>query len=328
MSNLLNGWFADRGPGRGKPVYSTGTTIVPANGLVGKGVTSAPVAGLFVPVVPPLVTKSLLGGWFCDRAPGVGKPLSAGPTNGIIGGGVPLNSVATIDQYENELSPPTGITDVTFAQTPSESNNIGLNIYCDGTHLDTIVAAFCQGNRKIFIGQNNCGNWPTSDISISQTTGAKWESPLYPFRRTSPTKVAIGAVNSEEFSATIPDPWTVLWTFEYPPTTLDETGTTVVTPNLPGTLFVSTALTFNFTGISLPAVTTVHITGGATAAYNSPALDTTIPNITCNGTIVSTPSGGVHATGTTSVSVSTVTPVNFGDIYTVSGFILVRWVAD
>src|SRR3990167_5169923 len=34
---LTSGWFCDRAPGSGKPVYSSGTTVVNTNGPIGEG---------------------------------------------------------------------------------------------------------------------------------------------------------------------------------------------------------------------------------------------------------------------------------------------------
>src|SRR5712671_1004003 len=89
---VLDGWFCDRAPGRGKPVYSSGTTIVPTNGIVGVGVSGALTGGTFaVPTTTP-IASNLLNGWFVDRAPGDGKPVYAAgttvvPTNGIVASG-------------------------------------------------------------------------------------------------------------------------------------------------------------------------------------------------------------------------------------------------
>ena len=99
--NLLDGWFADRATGRGKPVYSTGTTIVPTNGLVGVGVSAgaAPTFGLPAVSAPSV---NLLTGWFCDRAPGDGKQVYASPgvkaivpVNGLSAVGVPAPGPST-----------------------------------------------------------------------------------------------------------------------------------------------------------------------------------------------------------------------------------------
>src|SRR5712691_3416670 len=92
---IRDGWFCDRAPGRGKPVYSSGTTIVPTNGIVGVGVSGALTSGTFaVPATTP-ISASLLKGRFVDRARGDGKPVySSGttivPTNGLVAGGTGL----------------------------------------------------------------------------------------------------------------------------------------------------------------------------------------------------------------------------------------------
>lgn len=84
MANLLNGWFVDRATGQGKPVTVSGTTSA-ANGVVGAGITAGGTPPLFLNNPPALVAApSLLNGWFCDRAPGKGKPYlgDAGSING------------------------------------------------------------------------------------------------------------------------------------------------------------------------------------------------------------------------------------------------------
>ncbi len=90
-AGLLDGWFCDRGTGRGKPVYSTGTVIVPTNGIVAAGIVSAGTPPTFANAAPAIgPTTDLLTGWFCDRVTGQGKPVlgDAGivPTNGPIMG--------------------------------------------------------------------------------------------------------------------------------------------------------------------------------------------------------------------------------------------------
>src|ERR1700676_2936428 len=79
MPDLLKGWFCDRATGRGKPVYSSGSIIVPTNGIVGGGVSSGGVAPTFANGVPaPGPAVELLDGWFCDRSPGQGKNTFSG----------------------------------------------------------------------------------------------------------------------------------------------------------------------------------------------------------------------------------------------------------
>ncbi len=76
MTDLLKGWFCDRATGQGKPVYTSGTLIVPTNGIVGGGLSSPGAGGGFSSNPPALVRKTnLLDGWFCDRATGQGKVI-------------------------------------------------------------------------------------------------------------------------------------------------------------------------------------------------------------------------------------------------------------
>src|SRR5579859_7601637 len=76
MAKLLNGWFADRSTGQGKP-RTAGGVVVPVNGIVGAGLNSAGSVPAFNNNPTAQVRKaSLLNGWFTDRASGQGKPFT------------------------------------------------------------------------------------------------------------------------------------------------------------------------------------------------------------------------------------------------------------
>lgn len=169
MTRLVDGWFCDRATGAGKPVYSSGATVVPTNGLVGGGVSGAITAGTFTVASLTHAARSVLDGWFCDRAGGEGKPVYAMnggtivPTNGPVGGGTgaTVPPVGAGGKYYFEVTVGlAGAAQVSGAQVgfinAAQRDTLPSDLLClnwQGSHLDPNSG--CPiGGRVIWQGRN------------------------------------------------------------------------------------------------------------------------------------------------------------------------------
>ena len=309
--SLLDAWFCDRATGMGKPVYSSGTTIVPTNGIVGIGVSSAPTAPTFGTPATVGIPLNILDGWFVDRAPGQGKPVYATgttivPTNGIVGGGVSPNFVTDLIQIPNG---PNFLTAATFNTPPSEGT-VDLNWTCQAGQKTPYNADFCQGNKLVWKNTNTCDNPDTSTGDIEQTVPLIWKTGPIPYTAPTPNGYAIAHITSQEAPFGMGEIGN-LWTVDS--TTYANNGLIFDIPDS-SSVTVVMVQQYLFTGRTLQAKGRVYVASGSNNLFESAPYNTSPSAPLCNSTIVTVNQFVIDGTG--SVNTTTFVPEDvFGDFF-------------